>query len=164
MNTPKRYNPIQVTLHWLTVILLLGAGLLSDGEGNSPINIHMVFGALLLAVMVIRLILRFTIKRPEWADTGNKFFNLLGELVHYGLYAIVFFILGMGALIAYNRNLFAYLMGTGTVTRAAGFLGAIHHLGWFLAVLLVLGHVGAALYHQVILKDNLMSRMWFGKS
>jgi cytochrome b561 len=164
MNTIKRYNPIQVTLHWLTVVLLLGAGLLSDGEGNSPINIHMVLGSLLLAVMVIRLVVRFTTKRPEWADTGNKFFNMLGELVHYGLYLVVFLILGMGALIANNRNLFGYLMGTGTATRAANSLVLIHHLGWFLAVLLVLGHVGAALYHQVILKDNLLSRMWFGKS
>lgn len=166
MNTPKRYNPIQVTLHWLTVVLMLGAGLLADGEGGgrSPINIHMILGALLLVVMIIRLIVRFTIKRPAWADTGNKFFNLLGELVHYALYLVVFLILGMGALIANNRNLIGYLMGTGTVTRGVGLVRIVHQLGWFMAVLLVLGHVGAALYHQFIMKDNLLSRMWYGKS
>ncbi len=165
MNTPKRYNPVLVTLHWLTVLLLLGAGFLADDEGgSSPINIHMIFGALLLLVMVTRLIVRFTTKRPEWANTGNSFLNKLGELVHYALYLVVFFILGMGALIAYNRNLFAYLMGTGTAHGRVGFIGAIHHLGWFMAVLLVMGHVGAALYHQFILKDNLLGRMWYGKS
>jgi cytochrome b561 len=54
-------------------------------------------------------------------------------------------------------------MGTGTVTGKAGFLGNVHQLGWFLVILLILGHVGAALYHQFILNDNLLSRMWFGK-
>jgi cytochrome b561 len=30
-------------------------------------------------------------------------------------------------------------------------------------LLLVLLHVGAALYHQFFLKDNLLGRMWYGK-
>ncbi|MFN8411469.1 MAG: cytochrome b/b6 domain-containing protein [Anaerolineales bacterium] len=164
MNTPKRYNPILVTLHWLTVIFMLGAGFLSDSEGNrSPINIHMYLGAGLLVIMIARVIVRLTTKRPEWADTGNSLVNKLGELVHWALYLIVFFILGLGGLIAYNRNLFAVAMGTGSVAGRAGFFGAIHHLGWFLAILLILGHVGAALYHQFIVKDNLLARMWYGK-
>jgi cytochrome b561 len=31
-----------------------------------------------------------------------------------------------------------------------------------LALLVVL-HVGAALYHQLVIKDNLLSRMWYKK-
>jgi cytochrome b561 len=30
-------------------------------------------------------------------------------------------------------------------------------------ILLIALHVGAALYHQFIRKDNLLARMWFGK-
>ena len=164
MNTPKRYHPILVTFHWLTVLFMLGAGLLSESEGNSPINIHMYLGAGLLIIMVLRLITRFSTKHPAWADTGNQLLNKAGELVHYGLYLIVFFILGMGGLIAYNRNLFGYLLDSSAQISRAGFVGDIHHLAWFLAILLVLAHVGAALYHQFILKDNLLSRMWYGKS
>jgi len=164
MNTPKRYHPLLVTLHWLTLILLFGAGLLSEVGWRSPINIHMVIGSALLLVMVIRVIVRFTTKRPEWAETGNPLLNKLGELTHLGLYLGTFFILGMGALIAYNRNIFAYLLDpTVTVARRAGFVGEIHQLGWILTVGLVLLHVGAALYHQFILKDNLFARMWYGK-
>jgi len=164
MDTPKRYNPVLVTLHWLTVILMFGAGFLAEDEGGrSPINIHMIFGSLLLLVMLIRLVVRFTTKHPTWADTGNKLLNQLGGLVHLGLYLATFFILGMGALIAYNRNLFAYVLGTGTAGGRVGFLGAIHHLGWILAMGLILLHVGAAFYHQFILKDNLLARMWYGK-
>ncbi|HSO12056.1 MAG TPA: cytochrome b/b6 domain-containing protein [Anaerolineales bacterium] len=163
MNTPKRYHPLLVTLHWLTVILLLGAGMLSESEGGSPINIHMVLGTLLLLVMLARVVVRLTTRHPEWADTGSKILNQLGGLVHLGLYLVVFYILGMGALIAYNRNLFAYVMGTGTAVGRAGFLGGFHQLGWALALLLVFAHVLAALYHQFILRDNLLVRMWYGK-
>jgi len=161
MNTPKRYNPLAITLHWLTVILMLGAGFLAEDEGGrSPINIHMILGSLLLIVLVLRLIVRFTNKRPAWADTGNKLLNQIGELVHYGLYLVAFFILSMGSWIAYNRNLFAYVLGTGSVGGRVGFLGAIHHLGWIMASGLIPLHVGAALYHQFILRDKLLARMW----
>jgi len=163
MNTPKRYHPIQVTLHWLTVVLLLGAGFLSEAGGNSPINIHMILGALLLAVMVIRLIIRFSTSRPAPVDAGNAFFNKVGELTHLGLYLGAFFILGMGGLIAYNRNLFTYLLNNSANIQRAGFLGEIHQLGWILIMALVFLHVAAALYHQFMLKDNIFARMWYGK-
>ena len=163
MNTPKRYHPALVALHWLTVIFLLGAGLLSEEGGRSPISIHMILGVGLLAIMISRVIVRLATPRPAWANTGNELLNKLGEWVHLGLYLIVFFILSLGGLIAYNRNLFAVALGTGSVSGRAGLIGNIHHLGWLLALLLVTAHVGAALYHQFILKDNLLARMWFGK-
>ncbi|MBK6793146.1 MAG: cytochrome b/b6 domain-containing protein [Anaerolineales bacterium] len=163
MNTPKRYNPILVTLHWLTLIVMFGAGLLSEAGGDSPINFHMIFGVILLVIMIVRLITRFTTARPAPLDAGNAFFNKVGELTHIGLYGIAFFILGMGGLIAYNRNLFAYMMDSTAQVSRAGFVGAIHHLGWLLAMALIFLHVGAALYHQFILKDNILSRMWYGK-
>ena len=167
MNTPKRYHPIMVVLHWLTVILLLGAGFLAedDGGGRSPIDIHMILGTLLLATLVIRLIVRFATKRPDWANTGNQFLNKLGELVHVGLYFFAFFILALGGLIASQRNLFGYVLGTGSVSHnRVRFIGPLHHLGWIAILGLLALHVGGALYHQFIIKDNLFARMWFGKS
>ena len=167
MNTSKRYHPIMVVLHWLTVILMLGAGFLSDNEGggSSPIDIHMALGTLLLLVMIVRLILRFTLERPAWASTGSQFLNKLGELVHAGLYFFAFIILAFGGLMAAQRNLFAYVLGTGSIAHGRGrfFFGAFHQLGWSAIVLLMFLHVAGALYHQFILKDNLLGRMWFGK-
>ncbi len=163
MNTTKRYHPILVTLHWLTVIFLFGAGFLSEAGGNSPIGIHMILGSLLLLTMVVRLIVRFTTARPAPADTGNWLFNKVGELTHLGLYLGSFSILGLGGLIAYNRNLFGYLMDSSTQISRAGFIGEIHQAFYLLTMALIFLHVGAALYHQFILKDNLLSRMWYGK-
>jgi cytochrome b561 len=40
---------------------------------------------------------------------------------------------------------------------------AMHGNLAYLMLALVALHVGAALYHQFIRKDNLLARMWFGK-
>ena len=163
METPKRYHPALVTLHWLVVIVMLSAGLLSESGGNSPVNIHMRLGFILFVLMVIRVIVRFSTKRPAPLDAGNSFFNKIGELTHLGLYLATFFILGLGGLIAYNRNLFAYMADNTVQITRAGFLGDIHHLGFILAIGLVTLHVDAALYHQFDIKDNILARMWYGK-
>ncbi|MBK9781355.1 MAG: hypothetical protein IPP55_15085 [Anaerolineales bacterium] len=47
---------------------------------------------------------------------------------------------------------------TAQISRA-GFLGSIHHLFYLMAMALIFLHVGAALYHQFMLKDNILSRM-----
>ena len=164
MDTPNRYHPLMVILHWATVILLLGAGTLSGNGGSSPINAHMIFGSLLLVTMVARLIVRFIVKRPARANTGNPFLNKLGELVHIGLYFFAFYILTLGAMIASQRNLLGYLIGNGTIVRVSQALRTFHKLGWMAIMGLLLIHIGGAVYHQFILKDNLLKRMWFGKS
>ena len=80
-----------------------------------------------------------------------------------GLYFFAFLILAFGGLIAAQRNLIGYVMGTGSVLsgRVGFFYGAIHQLGWFGVISLLVLHVGGALYHQFIVKDNLLKRMWF---
>lgn len=163
MNTTKRYHPILVTLHWLTVIFMLGAGFLSEEGGNSPINLHMILGALLLTTLIARLIARFSTARPAPLDAGNPFFNKISELTHLGLYVTAFSILGLGGAIAVKRNLFGYLMDNTAQISRAGFIGDVHHLFYLMAMALVLLHIGAAFYHQFMLKDNILSRMWYGR-
>jgi len=163
MDAPKRFHPLMVVLHWLTLILLLGAGFLAGQGGPSPIRPHMIIGSLLLITMVIRLIARFTTRRPAWANTGNPFLNKLGELVHIGLYLVTFYILTLGGIIAAQRNLIGFVLGNGAVERVDRDLRMFHQLGWWAIIGLLLLHIGGAVYHQFILKDNLLGRIWFGK-
>jgi cytochrome b561 len=163
MDTPKRYHPLMVILHWLTFVLILSAGFLSESRGSSPISIHMILGSLLLVTMIARLVVRLTVKRPVWANTGNPFLNKLGELVHIGLYFFAFYILALGGIIASQRNLIGYVFGSGSVERVNASLRMFHQLGWMAVIGLLLLHVGGAVYHQFIIKDNLLKRMWFGK-
>jgi cytochrome b561 len=75
-----------------------------------------------------------------------------------------------GIILADQRGILARTFGIGSTPTSGSFrrggfsLGFFHGGIWTLLLLLIVLHVGAALYHQFILKDNLMGRMWFGKS
>jgi cytochrome b561 len=161
--------------------------------GFPILGVHMILGITVLVLLVVRLILRWRTRRPAWAATGSALLDRVGELTHWALYFFTFAITITGIVLALQTNRFARafrLGGTaprqftpgrfppggfqpgqfppggfeGRFPRGGGFfLGAFHGLSWTLLLLLVLLHVGAALYHQFILKDNLFGRMWFGR-
>ena len=175
---PKRYNPALVSLHWIIAILIFSTFLLAgDDEGGAAatiagiptIGIHMLLGITILVLLIIRLIVRWRTEHPDWASTGNRFLDKVGEITHWALYVFVFGMTITGISLAARGNRFARTFGLASAApsgqfRPRGFsIGMFHGLIWFFLSLLILLHVGAALYHQFILKDNLLGRMWYGK-
>ncbi len=142
-------------------------------EGNfgafSSTGIHMIIGVTILVLLIVRLIVRWTTKHPDWATAGNKFFDGVGVLTHWGLYLLTFGMNITGIILADQRGILARTFGIGSTPTPGSFnrgsfsLGNFHGAIWALLLLLILLHIGAALYHQFILKDNLLGRMWFGK-
>jgi cytochrome b561 len=222
---PKRYHPALVALHWLIVLLIFATAyfVLAVGEGRRApgiaiaglptIGIHMILGLIVLLLMVVRLVVRLVTRHPAWATAGNRLFDALGVLTHWGLYVFTFAITITGLILALQTNRLARVFNLssaqsggfafsqsqsgrssppgglqpeqaqpGGAFRRGGdrpggfeggrfaergggfFLGAFHGLSWILLVLLVLVHVGAALYHQFWRRDGLFGRMWFGTS
>ena len=147
-------------------------GFPQQGGGNifSRIGLHMILGIIVLVLLIIRLLVRWLTKHPNWQSAGNKFFDWVGNLTHIGLYILTFAMVITGIILADQRGLLARTFGIGSTPtpgsfRRGGFsLGFFHGGIWTLLLLLILLHVGAALYHQFILKDNLLGRMWFGKT
>ena len=204
---PRRYHPTQVTLHWLIAILVFitpllvgegerGAGLGATG-GIPTIAFHMLFGIAVLALLVVRVVVRWAIRRPEWATTGSALLDRVGRWTHIGLYFFTFAVTITGLIFALQTNRLAAVFGRaangqfapgirqpgqfpppgtgGEGQRPGGFEGglraagrfafrAFHELSWQILLVLIILHVAAALYHQFILKDNLLSRMWYGRS
>ena len=174
-NTPKRYHPVHVVIHWLMallVLMMLGVGKIAmpgispeDPQKVTVLQMHTYIGGAVAGLLIIRLILRFTTKRPAPADAGNAFLNWVGKAVHVLLYLLLIGMavsgLGMFQLAnlpevfrgaqPYPPNFFDYLPRNG------------HGLISWLLLGLVALHFGAAMYHQFIRKDNLLGRMWFGK-
>lgn len=157
---PTRYHPAIVILHWMVLILMLAAVVISpeDEGGGSRLGLHTILGGIILVLMLIRLALRWLVPQPEWATAGNGFLDVVGRMTHYALYFITFFILITGAALLQRGGGEA-----GEGLPDGFFMSAFHALGWLAAFLLIALHAAAALYHQFILKDNLLGRMWFGK-
>jgi cytochrome b561 len=172
---PARYHPAHVALHWLMVLLvmmMLGVGKFvmpgvpaDDPQKVFMLQFHSYTGVFIGILLVIRLILRFTVKRPAPADAGNGFLNLVGKATHFLLY---FFLLGMalsGLGLFQMADLPAVFSGVSPYPQ--DFFQYLPRMGHGLTSWLLLGlvalHFGAAMYHQFIRKDNLLARMWFGK-
>ncbi len=160
LSKPTRYHPVTVALHW-TVLLLMAVAVLSAGDdGGGNLALHTLIGGIILLLMLIRFAMRFVVKQPEWASTGNGLLDWVGKLTHYALYFFTFSILVTGALML--------LTGGGGGEMGEGGFGigfifrAFHALSWFAMFLLIAFHAGAALFHQIFLRDNLLGRMWFG--
>ncbi len=172
---PARYHPIHVTLHWLIallVVMMLGVGKLilpgvpaDDPQKVLMLRSHAFIGGAIAILLVIRLVLSFTSKRPAPADAGNAFLNFLSKAVHFLLY---FFLIGMavsGLGLFQLANLPAVFSGAAPYPQDFfQFLPRMGHgiTSWLLLGLIAL-HVAAAVYHQFIRRDHLLGRMWYGK-
>ncbi len=116
METPKRYHPLLVTLHWLVVILVsinLYIGLyvfLDRGLGfqaiNSYVPLHMVTGLSILALVIVRFFVRVGARRPAEARSGSQLLDVLAKVVHYGLYVMLIATTVIGLTFAIQSNRF----------------------------------------------------------
>lgn len=174
-STPKRYHAAHVTIHWLMallVIMMLGVGKfampgISPEDPQKPMMLqsHSYIGMAIAVLLVVRLVLRFTTKRPAPADAGNAFLNFVAKAVHFLLYFVLVGMAFSGLGLFQMANLPAVF--SGAAPYPANFFEYLPRGGHGLFSWLLLGlvalHFGAAMFHQFIKKDNLLARMWFGK-
>ena len=90
--TPTRYNPAHVAIHWfiaLLVFMMLGVGKIvmpgispEDPQKVMMLQSHTYIGGVIAVLLVIRLVLRFTTRRPAPADAGNAILNFVGSEMH----------------------------------------------------------------------------------
>ena len=175
-SAPARYHPVHVVLHWLIAIMVIGAfaigmTLLNSTPNSAPqkvtyLQYHAIWGQLLALLLVVRLITRFVFKRPAPADAGDPLLNFASKAVHFLLYVGVFLMLFSGGSMSMQAGLMQVFQGQGSLPEDFFVYAArsIHGLTFSVLFVLILLHFCAAMYHQFIRKDNLLARMWFGKS
>jgi cytochrome b561 len=173
MDKPRRYHPLHVTLHWLVAILVvlnlyIGKFIFPDQDyPEVAAALHMLAGISVLLLVVVRFIVRMSAARPADATTGNRLLDFLAKVVHYGLYAMLLSITVIGVTFATaSGRLARTLLGAGPASGPPPewvfALRGLHGLAANILLLLIIMHVGAALYHQFIRRDNLIARMWYG--
>lgn len=137
----------------------------SAPEKVTYLQYHSMWGILLALILIARLITRFVFKRPARADAGHPVLNMIGKVTHFLLYLGVFVMLLSGASMSRQAGLMNVFIGQGSLPADFQIYPprSIHGMTFSILFLLILLHIGAALYHQFIRKDNLFGRMWFGK-
>jgi cytochrome b561 len=148
------YSGLQIALHWIIAILIPLAWLSSggaeeawdameDGAAAPGFVPHVAFGMAILALVLVRLIVRLRRGVPDApgvpgslqvkaADWGHRLIYLLMIAVPLG---------GMSIWFGGMDN------------------GDIHGLFANVLMVVVLGHAVMALYHQYVVKDGLLRRM-----
>jgi cytochrome b561 len=177
MTQVSRYHPLLVTLHWGLAALIIAQLLLgffalaampnSDPQKIGVLRAHMAGGALILALMVIRFVVRMCTSRPAAATTGYRLLDRIAPVSHYGFYVLILLMAGTGFATAIRSGLNLIVFGAPgaalppTLTVYPSFV-AHGYVATLLAGLIIL-HVLAALYHQFVRNDGLFRRMFFGR-
>jgi cytochrome b561 len=173
MKQVSRYHPALVTLHWALAVLIVAALALgffafavmpnSDPQKIGVLQAHMAGGMLILALMVVRFVVRIWTSRPPDATTGYPLLDRLAPISHYGFYVLVVLMAGTGCATALLAGLPAIVFGGSGDPLPPSFLiyptFAAHGVIAALLVGLIVLHLLAALYHQFVRKDGLLRRM-----
>jgi cytochrome b561 len=167
-----RYHPLIVALHWLLGLLIVGniaGGLWAHSLPNDAgklwlLRAHMLGGVSILALIVLRLVVRLTTAKPP-VPHASKGLRALTLANHWGLYLLTLAMVSTGLGTAAATNLFPLLGGEpvtlpATFETAQPFAG--HELFWKLLLALVALHVAAVVWHRVARGENIVARMWFG--
>lgn len=172
----SRYHPALVALHWLLALLIIaaliaGSTLLATTPNSDPAKLtslamHMSLGIGILVLMIIRLIVRLATRKPPHADIGNALLNKAAILAHWALYLVVLAMCASGIGISISAGLPDIVFGGSGAPLPANFDDllprAAHGVLSVILGVLIIGHLLAGLFHQLVRKDRLFSRMWFG--
>jgi cytochrome b561 len=169
------YTLVAKLLHWLVVALLLAQFVLAwmmphigrNTQPNATISLHLSFGAVILAVVIVRLAWRWTHPEPPSPAGLPPWQVRSARLVHGALYLLLLVTPVLGWMNASWRGFDVSLFGLARLPRlmaprASGFgwTGDIHvNLSWYFLLAFIGVHVAAALYHALVRRDGVLSRM-----
>jgi len=173
-SSTDRYGSVAVTFHWITataIFVLLALGFLAASSASPAakaaiLRVHAPLGIFILAVTILRMGWWFADRRPNRIAHLPRWQSLAERLVHTLLYLtiIVMGVSGIGMIALSGAG--AILFG-GSPLPLPNFWNYApripHGLGAFALLGLVLLHVGAALYHQLVRRDRLLARMGIGR-
>ena len=177
---PARYGAVAMALHWAIAALILGmlplGFIMVDLSPVDPLKfelyqLHKSFGLTILGLTVVRLGWRLANPIPPLPDTLKPYERVAARLTHYGFYVLLFALPLSGWIMASASSLptgtyfglFTLPALVGDDEAILGTARQVHeYLGFGIIGLLVL-HVGAALRHHFLLKDDVLARMVPGR-
>lgn len=172
----KHYTTTAKSLHWLAAFMLAGLVALGFVMKDLPLSPeklqlyswHKWAGVTVFLLTLARMAWRILNPPPPLPLTMSKSAQVAAHAGHLLLYVLTIAIPLSGWLMSSAKGFQTVWFGVIPIPdlvskdKALGeTLGLVHQWLNFTLIAAVLGHMAAAIKHQVIDKDNLLSRMWF---
>ncbi len=174
IDPPPQYNRVAKGLHWLMALLIIGLiplGLYMHDLPLSPQKLqlyswHKWAGVSVFVLLLARVAWRLAFPPPPLPWQMSRTQQQLAHLGHLGLYLLMLVIPVSGWLMSSAKGIQTVWFGVLPIPdliskdKALGAQLADLHalLSWTLVALLIV-HVGAALKHHIVDRDDVLKRM-----
>ena len=176
--TVQRYTGVAMSLHWLIalmILLSLGVGLYMVELKLSPAKLqlyswHKWAGVTIFALVLIRSVWRLTHTPPPLPSDLPRWQQLVAETSHYVLYALMIVIPLTGWLMSSAKGFQTVYIGVLPIPdllaknkELGETLNLVHRYLNYTMIAIITVHIGAAIKHHFIDKDDVLRRMLPGR-
>lgn len=171
-NSRTQFAVLSRILHWLMAAMILamlfiGIDMVSSlADYHKLVSIHRPLGIMIFILAIIRLVNRIFTTLPPFPPTMSKLERQLATASEKLLYALMLTLplVGWGMLSAGNYPIVLFgLVHLPAILPANPAVYAVlrraHTILAFLLFLTFLAHLGAVLFHTLIIRDRLLNRM-----
>jgi len=191
-NTRQNYGSVAKLLHWSIALLFLMSYCTvyfrhwfteeKTPENWIALQLHLSVGITVAAIVVLRILWRLSNRVPD-PEPGPSWADRVAHIGHYLLYAVMIVMpltgyIGTGVNTEYfmlfdipkfeSTALFDAIVTQGLGMSFEEFekpIDTFHKeiMGEYVLLLLIFGHIAAALYHHFVLEDRTLKKMTSGK-
>jgi cytochrome b561 len=174
-NSAQGYGAIPISLHWLTVALVIVAWVLGTFGDELPrgvardfgMFVHITAGLFIIVLLVARVLWRVLDPPPPAEITPlGGWIEAVGKLTHLTLYVLLAVTPIMGIVVQFARGdalpVFGFTEIASPWIRDRGFarsMKEIHDIFANALVILAVLHAAAALIHHWVWRDRTLERM-----
>ena len=171
---PATYAPPARRIHWIMaalVICVIPAGFAMMNVPSGPtqdrlFDLHRSIGFTILCLAVARVVIRLLHTPPGRPADMPMAMWVAAQTTHYALYVLLFVMPVLGWLASNAFGAAVSVFGLFTLPNLvakndalADLFGSWHQRLGFLMTALVLLHMGAGLWHGIVRRDGVLSRM-----
>lgn len=174
---PTQWNGTSKFLHWLMVLMLFVIAVIGLSHDYFPgdtrkliMGWHKALGVTVLVLAAVRLVWNLVTPSPARIASTPSWMHLTAQITHGLLYVLMLAMPLSGWIMSSAGGRPVNYFGLGELPNLVAKNDSLRELAgewhetmfWVLLVVVIL-HAGAAIYHQVMLKDGLLDHMRPGR-
>ena len=167
-----QFTPLSRLLHWLMAAMVLtmlciGVAMIASlADYHTLVSIHRPLGIAILILVVVRFVNRLVSRVPPFPATMSRAERLAATASEYTMYGLMFILplVGWGMLSAARYPIVLYgplhlppILPHNIVLYSV--LRKAHTILAYLFILMFLAHLGAILFHTLVVRDGILRRM-----